>query len=59
MDRQAVALEIVDRIIEDLTDRAGLRQEWDRIDEFTQGVIRGTWNMIAYAALIDADGEDE
>jgi hypothetical protein len=34
---------IVDAIINDLTDRRGLRQAWDQIDEGVQAEIRATW----------------
>ena len=40
--RQTVAKRIVDRIIEDLTDK-GLRQEWEQIDGATQIKIRDSW----------------
>ena len=37
------AREIADAIIDNLTDRRGLRQEWDNIDEDVQAEIRETW----------------
>jgi hypothetical protein len=35
--------EIVDAIIEDLTDRRGLKNEWWSIDKDIQDEIRQTW----------------
>ena len=40
------ARKIVDDLIADLTDRRGLRQEWEAIDEETQEEIRETWAKI-------------
>ena len=40
------AARIVDAIISDLTDRKGLRHEWDNIDEDIQDEIRSTWIKI-------------
>ena len=37
------AEKIVDAIIEDFTDRRGLRQEWEQIDDETQKEIRDAW----------------
>ena len=39
----------VDQLIEDLTDRRGLRQEWEGIDEDIQNEIRETWRAIIEA----------
>jgi len=41
------AEEIADAIIDDLTDRKGLRHEWDNIDEDIQAEIRAGWINIA------------
>lgn len=41
------AEEIVDAIIDNLTDRKGLRHEWDNIDEEIQAEIRADWMLIA------------
>ena len=38
--------QIVDAIISDLTDRRGLRQEWEMIDEDIQEEIKETWISI-------------
>jgi hypothetical protein len=37
---------IVNRIISDLTDRSGLEDEWDQIDDTVQDEIRDTWKSI-------------
>ncbi len=42
MDKQ-IAEKIVSKIEEDFTDRRGLRQEWDQIDDETKGEIREAW----------------
>lgn len=39
----------VDQLIADLTDRRGLRQEWEDIDEDIQAEIRETWRAIIEA----------
>ncbi len=44
------AEKIVDGIIEDFTDRRGLRQEWEQIDEETQQEIRDTWIKIVLSS---------
>jgi len=44
--RRAEARRVVDELINDLTDRSGLRQEWDRIDKGTQDEIRQAWTEI-------------
>lgn len=41
------AEEIVDGIIADLTDRRGLRQEWDECDDGIKAEIRAKWALIA------------
>jgi hypothetical protein len=40
---EELAHEIVEAIIRDLTDRKGLRQEWDMIDGEIQDEIRAAW----------------
>jgi hypothetical protein len=42
---------IVEAILEDLTDRRGLRHEWERIDEDIQEEIRQTWITIVLSRL--------
>lgn len=41
-----VAEHIVEKILEDLTDRKGLRQEWEKIDAEVQEEIKFKWVMI-------------
>jgi hypothetical protein len=41
----------VDEILNDMTDRKGLRHEWDNIDEGIQEEIRTTWIGFVRAAL--------
>jgi hypothetical protein len=41
----------VDAIINDLTDRRGLRQEWEQIDKDTQKEIRETWASLIRLAV--------
>jgi hypothetical protein len=43
MKNREVAVRIVDDIIEDLSDRRGVRQEWDQIDRSIQLQIREQW----------------
>lgn len=45
------AAKAVDSIIEDLSDRAGLGNEWDQIDEDVQERIRAKWKAIIRRAL--------
>jgi trans-2-enoyl-CoA reductase len=42
---------IVEEIIKDLSDRRGLRQEWNQIDEDIQEEIRETWVGIVQDVL--------
>jgi len=37
---------IVDAIVDDLTDRRGLRQEWEQIDDGIQYEIKKKWRGI-------------
>ena len=37
------AEKIVNKIIDDLTDRSGLQNEWEGIDSYTQKEIKDTW----------------
>ena len=41
----------VNAIIDDLSDRRGLRHEWDNIDEDIQDEIRETWRGLIEKAL--------
>ncbi len=38
---------IADAVINDLTDRKGLRHVWDDIDEQTRDEIRAAWTLLA------------
>ena len=50
MSIDAMAKLAAQSIIDDLTDRRGLRQEWEEIDEQTQEEIKATWaKLIAQA----------
>lgn len=42
---------IVRAIVRDITDRRGLRQEWEQIDEKTRKEIRATWAAIVRKEL--------
>lgn len=41
--REEKVAAVVNQIIDDLSDRRGLRQEWESIDEDTKKVIRQRW----------------
>ena len=45
------AEELVDAIVTDLTDRRGLRQAWDSIDEDVKLEIRQSWAKIIVEIL--------
>lgn len=47
----AEATKAVRRLLDDLTDRRGLRQAWDEIDEEIQGEIEVRWAEIIDAAF--------
>lgn len=42
---------IVDAIVTDFTDRRGLRQEWEQIDEKIQNEIKGEWMRLVREIL--------
>lgn len=46
------ARDAVKQIIDDMTDRRGLRQEWDAIDDDIQKEIRETWQKIVHEAIV-------
>ena len=48
---------IVRDILDDLTDRRGLRQEWEQIDDDIQGEIIEVWNKIVEKHFGPAGGE--
>ena len=43
-------LRVVDEIIDDLSDRRGLKQEWHQIDDETKDEIRLKWAQIIHRA---------
>ena len=57
MTKQTVQ-KIVSAIVEDLSDRRGLRQEWEQIDEEIQAEIKQTWAGIkqTWAGIILSTG---
>jgi len=54
--REDVAQIVVAEIIADLTDRRGLRQEWEQIDPGTRQEIVATWEGIVRRHLYGAPG---
>ena len=48
---ESLSFRIVDAIIADLSDRRGLRQEWDQIDLDIKQEIHSTWVDIVQKAL--------
>lgn len=50
-DAEAIARKAVTRIIDDLTDRRGLRHAWDGIDDDIRAEIESTWTMIIRTSL--------
>lgn len=52
---QKKAKEIVDAILKDLTDRRGLRQEWEAIDRNIQCEIRMAWIDVTAKRLAGED----
>lgn len=51
MTNEQLSKNIVDKIKADFTDRRGLRQEWDAIDEDIKQEIIETWENIALGEL--------
>ena len=49
-EMKAKAGDTVDKIIADLCDRRGLRQEWEQIDPEIQEGIKKTWEKIVRGA---------
>lgn len=50
-DKKKAAKAAVKGILVDLTDRRGLRQEWEQIDDEIQSEIKKTWEEIIVKAL--------
>jgi len=48
-----VSNKIVNKILADLTDRRGFRQEWDMTDKEIQNEIEQEWNSIVYQEIIE------
>lgn len=46
---------IVSTIIKDLTGRAGLRQQWESIDDDIQDEIRKSWEGYAFEVIVGLD----
>ncbi len=44
--KEAKAIESVQKIVEDIKDRRGLRQEWSQIDDDLKNKIKTKWTMI-------------
>lgn len=52
MTAQELAAEIVDKIVDDLTSRKGLRHQWDIIDDEIQAEIGQRWREIVLEVMI-------
>lgn len=50
------AEKIVKAILADMTDRRGLRQEWEQIDEDIQAEIKTTWTELVEKELSKKEG---
>jgi len=50
-NKEEIAKKIVDEIINDLSDRSGLGNEWDCIDSDIKNEIIGTWRGIVEKQL--------
>ena len=48
---EEIAKRIVAAILQDMTNRKGLRQEWDAIDDDTQDEIKAEWSAIVTREL--------
>jgi hypothetical protein len=55
---ESLASEIVNALIDDLKDRRGLRQEWDRIDDDIREEIRERWQEIAAGMILFSKAQD-
>ena len=47
--------EAVHKILADMTDRRGLRQEWEQIDPDIQAEIRETWTEIVESVFTNGE----
>lgn len=55
--QQRIAIKAVHEIVSDLSDHAGLENEWSSIDEDTQNEIQTAWIAIVQGALADYKAE--
>lgn len=53
LNRRNMASRIVELIVEDLTDRKGLRQAWEGIDEDITEEIKAAWRDKAFEIIAD------
>ena len=53
-----IAARAVDRIVEDLLDRRGLKQEWRQIDSDIQDEICNTWADVISQVFLE-EGDDD
>jgi hypothetical protein len=51
-DLRDVASKVVAEIVKDLTDRRGLRQQWEKIDEDVQNEIVSRWKHLVFSTLL-------
>jgi hypothetical protein len=52
LDLKSISESIVDDIINDLSDRGGLSDEWDQIDNVTVSEIKTKWEGIVEEYLV-------
>jgi hypothetical protein len=48
---EKIAAYIIEQIISDISDRSGIGNEWETIDEDIQSKIKQHWEVIIVAAL--------
>ena len=53
MEMRYAVEQCVERLVRDLRDRRGLRQEWEKIDELTQEEIKREWVDIIIETISD------
>lgn len=46
MTKETKSEKIINRIVKDLSDRRGLRQEWEKIDDDIKDEIKQVWREI-------------
>jgi hypothetical protein len=51
-----LAWNVVDKIVKDVRDRSGLREEWDGIDTVARREIREGWVRLIVDAMADQNG---